>query len=83
MDMGVGTGQIFIQRVGYEGGTTRTLPAPLTSLLIPLNYYLHICNFLYDHPTLSVLFECKTSYMEAPNNFGGGLKLDGEFLFTL
>jgi len=26
-------GRIFIQRVGYGGTTTRTLPAPLTSLL--------------------------------------------------
>jgi len=32
-DMGTGTGQIFIQRVGYGGATTCTLPAPLTSLL--------------------------------------------------
>jgi len=32
-DMDIGTGRIFIQRVGYEGATTRTLPAPLTSLL--------------------------------------------------
>ena len=31
-DMGMGMGQIFIQRVGYGGATTRTLPAPLTSL---------------------------------------------------
>jgi len=31
-DMGTGTGQIFIQWVGYVGATTRTLPAPLTSL---------------------------------------------------
>ena len=31
-DMGMGTGQIFIQRVGYGGATTRILPAPLTSL---------------------------------------------------
>jgi len=31
MDMGMG--QIFIQRVGYEGATTCTLPAPLTSLV--------------------------------------------------
>jgi len=31
-DMGTGTGRIFIQWVGYEGTTTRTLPAPLTSL---------------------------------------------------
>jgi len=31
-DMDTGTGQIFIQRVGYVGATTRTLPAPLTSL---------------------------------------------------
>ena len=28
----MGTGQIFIQWVGYGGGTTRTLPAPLNSL---------------------------------------------------
>jgi len=33
-DMGTGTEQIFIQRVEYRGATTRTLPAPLTSLLI-------------------------------------------------
>jgi len=32
-DMGTGTGRIFIQRVGYGGTTTRTLPAPLTSLM--------------------------------------------------
>jgi len=32
-DMGTGTGQIFIQWVGYEGATTYTLPAPLTSLV--------------------------------------------------
>jgi len=31
-DIGTGTGQIFIQQVGYGGATTRTLPAPLTSL---------------------------------------------------
>jgi len=31
--MGTGTGRIFIQRVGYKGTTTRTLPAPLTSLV--------------------------------------------------
>ena len=31
-DMGTGMGQIFIQRVGYGRTTTRTLPAPLTSL---------------------------------------------------
>jgi len=34
-DMGTGTGQIFIQQVGYKGTTTRTLPAPLTSLHPP------------------------------------------------
>jgi len=33
-DMGTGTGQIFIQRVGYGGATTRTLPASLTSLVV-------------------------------------------------
>jgi len=32
MDMGTGTKLIFIQRVGYVGVTTRTLPSPLTSL---------------------------------------------------
>jgi len=32
-DMGTGTGRIFIQRVGYGGATTRTLPAPLTFLV--------------------------------------------------
>jgi len=31
-DMGMGTGRIFIQQVGYEGTTTRTLPALLTFL---------------------------------------------------
>ena len=33
-DMGTGTGRIFIQRIGYGGATTRTLPAPLTSLVV-------------------------------------------------
>jgi len=33
MYMGMGTGQIFIQQVGYEGATTRNLPALLTSLV--------------------------------------------------
>jgi len=37
-DMDMGTGQIFIQRVGYGGATTRTLPAPLTSLGIMNKY---------------------------------------------
>jgi len=32
-DMGTGTGRIFIQRVEYGGAATRTLPAPLTSLV--------------------------------------------------
>ena len=32
-DMGTGTWQIFIQRVRCGGATTRTLPAPLTSLV--------------------------------------------------
>jgi len=31
-DMGTGMGQIFIQHVGYGAATTRTIPAPLTSL---------------------------------------------------
>jgi len=31
-DMGTGTRQIFIQRIGYGGATIRTLPTPLTSL---------------------------------------------------
>jgi len=31
-DRDTGTGQIFIQRVGYGEATTRSLPAPLTSL---------------------------------------------------
>ena len=30
--MDIGTRRIFIQQVGYEEATTRTLPAPLTSL---------------------------------------------------
>jgi len=38
MDMGTSTGQIFIQRVGYGGATTRTLPASLTSLVIDNKY---------------------------------------------
>jgi len=37
-DMGTDTGQIFIQRVGYEGATTRTLPTPLTSLVVSSSY---------------------------------------------
>jgi len=36
-DMDTGTGQIFIQRIGYGGGTTRILPIPLTSL--PVTYH--------------------------------------------
>ena len=32
-DMSTGTGHIFIQRVEYGRTTTRTLPAPLTSLV--------------------------------------------------
>jgi len=31
-DMGTGTRRIFIQRIGYGGATTRTLPTLLTSL---------------------------------------------------
>jgi len=30
-DMDTGIWQIFIQRIGYERATTRTLPVPLTS----------------------------------------------------
>jgi len=33
-DMGLGMGRIFIQQIGYGGATTRTLLAPLTSLVI-------------------------------------------------
>jgi len=33
MDIDMGTGQIFLKRVGYEENTTRTLPALLTSLV--------------------------------------------------
>jgi len=42
-DIGTGTGQI-IQRVGYGGATTRTLPAPLTPLIYApfVNLKLHI-----------------------------------------
>jgi len=40
-DMGMGTRQIFIQRVGYGGATTRTLPARLTSLAATLFTTLH------------------------------------------
>jgi len=42
--MGTGTGRIFIQRVGYGGATTRTLPVPLTSLVTG-NFY--NINFLF------------------------------------
>jgi len=44
MDMGTGTGRIFIQQVGYGGATTRTrtLPAPLTSLNVSLECWLGI-----------------------------------------
>ena len=42
MDMGTGTGHIFIQQVGYGGATSRTLPAPLTSLLIVVLFHLTI-----------------------------------------
>jgi len=33
------TGQIFIPRIGYEGATTRTLPALLTSLITSLKLF--------------------------------------------
>ena len=36
------TGWTFIQRVGYEGATTRTLPVPLTFLVFTDNNML-IC----------------------------------------
>jgi len=35
-DMDTSTGRIFIQRVGYGGATTPTLPALLTSLQLPM-----------------------------------------------
>jgi len=35
-DMGTSTGRIFIQRIRYGEATTRTLPAPLTSLVVHL-----------------------------------------------
>jgi len=38
-DMGTGTGQIFVQRIRYGGTTTRTLPAPLTSLPVRFIFY--------------------------------------------
>jgi len=34
MDMGMDTGQIFIQQVGYGGATTGTLPVLLTPLVV-------------------------------------------------
>jgi len=42
-NMGTGTGQIFISWVGYGGAVTRTLPAPLTSLVMyhEFDYKLH------------------------------------------
>jgi len=39
-DMDTGTGRIFIQRVGYGGATTRTLPALLTSLVTMDQFFL-------------------------------------------
>jgi len=48
-DMGTGTWHIFIQRVGYGGVTTRTLPAPLTSLIlgdVELSKMYYFCNIL-------------------------------------
>jgi len=45
MDMVTGMGCIFIQQVGYEGATTRTLPAMLTSLAqIVKNCNCHCCH---------------------------------------
>jgi len=38
------TERIFIKRVGYEGATTRTLPAPLTSLLM-MDYEIMVGKF--------------------------------------
>jgi len=40
--MDTGTGRIFIQRVGYGGATTRTLPTPLTSLLMCTNHFISL-----------------------------------------
>ena len=36
----MGTGRIFMERVGYGRATTRTLPAPLTSLRVRNDYNL-------------------------------------------
>jgi len=44
-DMGTDTRQIFIQ-VGYGGATTRTLPAPLTSLIT--NLFLILILWYFD-----------------------------------
>ena len=38
-DMDMGTGRIFNQQVRYEGATTRTIPAQLTSLAITHVFY--------------------------------------------
>jgi len=49
MDMGTGTGRIFIQWVGYGGATTRTLPAALTSLIVYMFHNDFIRNCMYMH----------------------------------
>jgi len=53
-DMDTSTERIFIQRVGYGGATTRTLPIPLTSLVI-VNNYLNVV-------TTSLLMDIYFSY---------------------
>jgi len=41
--MDTSTGQIFFQRVGYRRTTTRTLPAPMTSLILTIEV---ICDLI-------------------------------------
>jgi len=68
----MGTGRIFIQRVGYGGAITRTLPVPLTSLVDTCKFFgfivfplfitqtstslIVICAILFSSVGLRVLF---------------------------
>jgi len=60
-DMGTGTGRIFIQRVGYGGTTTRTLPAPLTSLSTPKQQSKIVHTFITDIQFMQYPTNIKTS----------------------
>jgi len=68
MDMDTGMGKIFIQRVGYELATTRTLLVPLTSLvhtmqiIILLNFITKRINIKFFFYKIYVLAEHHTTY---------------------